>query len=68
MNGACQALQAAGPLPEIRGLVFPGYPLYPAGKPGTDRARHLDGVHVPMVFLRGTRDTLAEVGLLRETV
>lgn len=60
--------QAAAPLAGVRGLVFVGFPLHPAGKPSVDRAAHLAGVHVPMLFLQGTRDTLADAGLIRETV
>jgi predicted alpha/beta-hydrolase family hydrolase len=51
--------QAAAPLPAVRGLVFLGFPLHPAGRPSRERARHLSDVHVPMLFLQGTRDTLA---------
>jgi predicted alpha/beta-hydrolase family hydrolase len=53
--------QAALPLPGVRGLAFLGFPLHPAGRPSQDRGRHLAGVHVPMLFLQGTRDTLAMV-------
>jgi predicted alpha/beta-hydrolase family hydrolase len=51
--------QAASPLPGVRGLVFLGFPLHPAGKPSRDRAQHLFDVQIPMLFLQGTRDTLA---------
>lgn len=57
--------QAAEPLPGVRGLAFVGFPLHPAGKPGIDRAAHLAQVKVPMLFLQGTRDELAELGLLK---
>jgi predicted alpha/beta-hydrolase family hydrolase len=60
--------QAAAPLADVRGLVFVGFPLHPAGKPGTERAKHLAGVELPMLFLQGTRDELAELGLVRGTV
>jgi len=60
--------QAAEPLERVRGLVFIGFPLHPAGKPGTARADHLAHVAVPMLFLQGTRDALAELGLVRETI
>jgi predicted alpha/beta-hydrolase family hydrolase len=60
--------QAAEPLPGVRGLVFVGFPLHPAGKPGVERARHLANVDLPMLFLQGTRDELAELGLVRQTV
>jgi predicted alpha/beta-hydrolase family hydrolase len=56
--------QAKTPLNTVRGLVFVGFPLHPAGKPSQDRAEHLDGVKVPMLFLQGTRDALAELSLL----
>jgi predicted alpha/beta-hydrolase family hydrolase len=49
----------------VRGLVFVGFPLHPPNKPGTKRAEHLASVHVPMLFLQGTRDTLADLKLLR---
>lgn len=58
--------QAADPLPGVRGLVFVGFPLHPAGKPGIARAEHLAKVQVPMLFLQGTRDTLADLGLVRQ--
>ena len=57
--------QAAEPLPGVRGLVFLGFPLHPAGKPSTERVEHLFSVGVPMLFLQGTRDALAEVSLLQ---
>ncbi len=53
------------PLANVRGLVFFGFPLHPRGQPSTDRADHLDAVGVPMLFLQGTRDTLADLKLLR---
>jgi predicted alpha/beta-hydrolase family hydrolase len=52
--------QAAAPLPGVRGLVFFGFPLHPAGKPSSERAAHLADINVPMLFLQGTRDALAE--------
>jgi uncharacterized protein len=57
--------QAESPLVGVRGLVFFGFPLHPAGAPGTVRADHLDQVSAPMLFLQGTRDALAELSLLR---
>jgi len=56
--------QAKAPLKELRGLVFVGFPLHPAGKPSQDRAKHLAEVKIPMLFLQGTRDALAELTLL----
>jgi len=60
--------QAAEPLAGVRGLAFLGFPLHPAGKPSDARASHLNDVTVPMLFLQGTRDALADVGLLRPAV
>jgi len=57
--------QAVAPLPGVRGLVFLGFPLHPAGKPGIERAEHLVRVHCPMLFLQGTRDELADLALMR---
>jgi uncharacterized protein len=56
--------QAEGPLQDVRGLVFLGFPLHPANKPSDERARHLAAVRVPMLFLQGTRDALADTKLL----
>ena len=56
--------QAAEALPGVRGLVFLGFPLHPAKRPGRERARHLADVKVPMLFLQGTRDALAELDQL----
>jgi predicted alpha/beta-hydrolase family hydrolase len=58
--------QASDALPGVRGLVFVGFPLHPAGKPSASRADHLAGVQVPMLFLQGTRDALADLPLVRE--
>jgi hypothetical protein len=60
--------QAVQPLPGVQGLVFLGFPLHPAGKPSDMRARHLADVKVPMLFLQGTRDGLADLALLRPAV
>ena len=57
--------QALDPLPGVRGLVYFAWPLHPAGKAGTDRAEHLDQVKLPMLFLQGTADALAETKLLK---
>jgi predicted alpha/beta-hydrolase family hydrolase len=56
---------AEGLLSGVRGLVFFGFPLHPPNKPGTKRAEHLKQVTVPMLFLQGTRDTLADLTLLQ---
>jgi uncharacterized protein len=53
--------QAAAPLPRVRGLAFLGFPLHPAGRPSRDRGEHLFDVAIPMLFLQGTRDALAEL-------
>jgi predicted alpha/beta-hydrolase family hydrolase len=60
--------QATTPLPGVRGLAFLGFPLHPAGRPSDERAAHLRDVQIPMLFLQGTRDELADVGLLRSVV
>lgn len=56
--------QAESPLPGVRGLVFLAFPLHPAKRAATDRAKHLFDVGIPMLFLQGTRDELAEIQLL----
>ncbi|MFN2400706.1 MAG: alpha/beta family hydrolase [Gemmatimonadaceae bacterium] len=53
------------PLPGLQGLIFLGFPLHPPGRPGTERADHLAAVGIPMLFLQGTRDELADLTLLR---
>jgi predicted alpha/beta-hydrolase family hydrolase len=60
--------QAAAPLPHVAGLVFLGFPLHPAGKPADDRGEHLSRVTIPMLFLSGTRDALAQLRLLEPLV
>ena len=49
----------------VGGLVFFGFPLHPPNRPGTKRAEHLARVTVPMLFLQGTRDSFADLKLLR---
>ena len=56
---------AATPLPHVRGLVFFGFPLHAAARPDAIRGEHLSRVGLPMLFLQGTRDKLAELELLR---
>ena len=56
--------QAEAPLPNVQGLAFLGFPLHPAGKPAMERAHHLFDVRVPMLFLQGTRDALADPPLI----
>ena len=60
--------QPASPLPGVRGLMFLGFPLHPAGKPSQERADHFSNVNCPMLFLQGTRDELADLGLLTAVV
>jgi len=69
MGGRMTSRAAAqAPLDGVRGLVFVGFPLHPAGQPGVSRAEHLARVTVPLLFLQGTRDTLADLGLLAPVV
>jgi uncharacterized protein len=56
--------QAQAPLEGVRGLAFVGFPLHPRGAPADTRGEHLSDVTIPMLFLQGTRDELAELGLL----
>ena len=65
MTSQAQAIEA---LAGVRGLVFLGFPLHAAGKPSDERAAHLADVKVPMLFLQGTRDDLAQLDLLRPVV
>jgi hypothetical protein len=60
--------QAEAPLRGVLGLVFVGFPLHPAGNPSMKRADHLALVQIPMLFLQGTRDALADLGLLELVV
>jgi hypothetical protein len=60
--------QAAQPLPDVRGLAFLGFPLHPPARPSNLRAEHLFQVHIPMLFLQGTRDEFAESARIRSLV
>lgn len=60
--------QAAAPLPGVRGIAFLGFPLHASGKPSSERGAHLVDVKVPMLFLQGERDRLADLQLLRPLV
>jgi predicted alpha/beta-hydrolase family hydrolase len=60
--------QAIDPLPKVRGLAFLGFPLHPAKKPAAERAAHLSGTKIPMLFIQGDRDALAEAPFLLPTV
>jgi uncharacterized protein len=57
--------QSDAPLPRTEALVFFGFPLHPPKKPAIDRAEHLGAVQLPMLFLQGTRDDLADLALMR---
>ncbi len=67
LGGRMTSLAAASErgLDGVRGLIFFGFPLHPPNQPGTKRAEHLRLVELPMLFLQGTRDTLADLNLLR---
>jgi uncharacterized protein len=60
--------QAASPLPGVRGLVFLGFPLHPAGRPSRERAQHLAAIDIPMLFLQGTHDELARLDELTPAI
>jgi len=60
--------QSIAPLASVRGLVFLGFPLHPAGNPSRARADHLAKIELPMLFLQGTRDALADLSLLRPVI
>jgi predicted alpha/beta-hydrolase family hydrolase len=69
MGGRMTSLvQASTPLPGVAGLVFLGFPLHAPKKPGAERADHLQDITVPMLFLQGTRDSLADLALLTPVV
>jgi uncharacterized protein len=69
MGGRMSSQAAAeGLIPGVSGLIFFGFPLHPPNRPGTKRADHLAKVRVPMLFLQGTRDTLADLKLLEPIV
>jgi len=57
---------ASGMIQSIKGIVFFGFPLHAPGKPGIERAAHLHDVKIPMLFLQGTRDSLADIALMRK--
>lgn len=65
MTSQAQALE---PLPNVRGLVFLGFPLHPPEKPSVDRAAHLPATGIPLLFIQGTRDGLARPALLRKVL
>ena len=57
--------QARAPLQGVHGLAFLGFPLHPAGRPSQDRGAHLFDVQIPMLFLQGTRDSLASLDQIK---
>jgi len=66
MGGRMTSMTSAeAPLAKVLGLIFLGFPLHPPKKPGTERSEHLPAVKLPMLFLQGTRDKLAELALIR---
>ena len=60
--------QSKAPLPDVKGLAFLAFPLHAAKKPSSERAEHLAGIAIPMLFLQGTRDELADLGHLRPVI
>jgi predicted alpha/beta-hydrolase family hydrolase len=60
--------QASEPLPGVRCLVFLGFPLHPANNPSSSRAEHLDQIQIPLLFLQGTRDALADIDLIHALI
>jgi hypothetical protein len=69
MGGRMTSLAASSePIPDVRGIVFFGFPLHAPGKPGTERAAHLSNVTVPLLFLQGTRDSLAKLELIEPVI
>jgi predicted alpha/beta-hydrolase family hydrolase len=66
MGGRMTSLAAAKqPLDGVRGLIYFGFPLHAAGNPGAERGNHLSEIDVPMLFLQGSRDALADLKLLK---
>ena len=60
--------QSKAPLPDVKGLAFLGFPLHADKKPSSERAEHLAGIAIPMLFLQGTRDGLADLGYLKPVI
>ena len=60
--------QAGEPLPNVRALVFLGFPLHAAGSPSRERGDHLADIRIPMLFLQGTRDSLADLSQLKPLI
>jgi len=61
-------LMASKEIPAVQGVIFFGFPLHQPGNPGVERADHLKQVKVPMLFLQGTRDALADLELIQKVV
>jgi uncharacterized protein len=57
---------AAHPDSSVKGIIFYGFPLHPSGKPSTERADHLKALKIPMLFLQGSKDTLATWPLIKK--
>ncbi len=69
MGGRMSSMaMAQDPMPGVQGIVFLGFPLHPPGVPSDDRGAHLAEVTVPMLFLQGTRDKLADLRLLKPVI
>jgi len=60
--------QSKAALPDVKGLAFLGFPLHADKKPSSERAEHLAGIAIPMLFLQGTRDGLADLGYLKPVI
>jgi uncharacterized protein len=60
--------QSKAPLPSVKGLAFLGFPLHADNKPSIERAEHLAGIAIPMLFLQGTRDKLADLSTLKPVI
>jgi predicted alpha/beta-hydrolase family hydrolase len=60
--------QAASPMPGLRGIAFLGFPLHAPGKAGDARGEHLFDIHIPLLFLQGTRDDFASLQWLEPLV
>ena len=55
-------------LPGLKGLIYLGFPLHAPGSPSVARAEHLKEIKVPMLFLQGMKDKLAQTELIRKVV
>jgi predicted alpha/beta-hydrolase family hydrolase len=57
-GGRMCSVAVAGGLPAL-GLVLVSYPLHPPGRPENLRTEHLPQLHLPCLFVSGTRDSFA---------